>query len=142
MISERIKGLRKALDLTQSELAERLGVSNVTVNRWENGQVAPSGLALQKIVREEQSLGVPKSAFVSGQLFPSTTTDSPPDLDFSSEPAAIRTVVEGERVSFGHFFNPAFATETSLIDPLPHQAEKTDHGFWHVRDRGIGRKTI
>jgi len=121
VVSERIRRLRRALGLTQSDLAERLGVSNVTVNRWENGQVAPSGLALQKIVGEEQALGLANSAIGTDQLLFSATPDVPPDLDFSSEPAAIRTVVEGERVSFGHFFNPAFATETSLIDPLPHQ---------------------
>ena len=120
-VSERIRRLRRALGLTQADLAERLGVSHVTVNRWENGQVAPSGLALQKIVREEQSLGLTDSESSTQQLLLSATPDSPPDLDFSSEPAAIRSVVEGERVSFGHFFNPAFATETSLIDPLPHQ---------------------
>jgi hypothetical protein len=30
-------------------------------------------------------------------------------------------LVEGERLSYGHQFNPAFATEISRIDPLPHQ---------------------
>ena len=30
-------------------------------------------------------------------------------------------LVEGERLSYGHLFNPAFATEISEIDPLPHQ---------------------
>jgi hypothetical protein len=34
---------------------------------------------------------------------------------------ALRAVVEAERLSYGHQFNPAFATETSLVDPLPHQ---------------------
>ena len=28
---------------------------------------------------------------------------------------------EAERLAHGYLFNPAFATETSLIDPLPHQ---------------------
>jgi superfamily II DNA or RNA helicase/DNA-binding XRE family transcriptional regulator len=120
-LPDRIRRLRRALGMTQSELAERLGVSHVTVNRWENGQVAPSALALQKIVREEHSVGLADSTFDTEQLLFSATPDSAPDLDFSSESAAIRTVVEGERMSFGHFFNPAFATETSLIDPLPHQ---------------------
>ena len=30
-------------------------------------------------------------------------------------------MVEGERLSYGHLYNPAFATEISQIDPLPHQ---------------------
>jgi len=33
----------------------------------------------------------------------------------------VRVVVEGERLTYGHLFNPAFATEISLIEPLPHQ---------------------
>ena len=35
---ERIKKLRAALGFTQQTLADRLGVSFATVNRWENGK--------------------------------------------------------------------------------------------------------
>ena len=42
-------------------------------------------------------------------------------LDFSASPEATRLVAEAEQLSFGHLFNPAFAAEISLIDPLPHQ---------------------
>ncbi len=42
-------------------------------------------------------------------------------IDFSSDPELVRVVTEGERLAFGHQFNPAFATEISMIDPLPHQ---------------------
>ncbi len=44
-----------------------------------------------------------------------------PPIDFSSDPEIVRTVVEGERLTYGHLYNPAFAAEISLIDPLPHQ---------------------
>jgi len=40
--AERIKSLRGSLSLTQQALAERLGVSFATVNRWENNQTKPS----------------------------------------------------------------------------------------------------
>ncbi len=40
---------------------------------------------------------------------------------FSANPDVVRVVVEGERLTYGHLFNPAFATEISLIEPLPHQ---------------------
>ncbi|MBI4317406.1 MAG: DUF3883 domain-containing protein [Chloroflexi bacterium] len=40
---------------------------------------------------------------------------------FSTDPEIVRAVAEGERLAYGHLFNPAFATEISLIDPLPHQ---------------------
>jgi transcriptional regulator with XRE-family HTH domain len=36
-VNERIKKLRKALDLTQQEFADRLGVKRNTVGQWECG---------------------------------------------------------------------------------------------------------
>src|SRR4051794_22165252 len=42
-------------------------------------------------------------------------------IDFLTDPEVVRVVAEGERLAYGHLFNPAFATEISLIDPLPHQ---------------------
>ena len=36
-------------------------------------------------------------------------------------PDIVKVLAEGERLSFGHLMNPAFATEISSIDPLPHQ---------------------
>ena len=42
-------------------------------------------------------------------------------LDFTADPEVVRVVAEGERLAYGHLFNPAFATEISMIDPLPHQ---------------------
>jgi putative transcriptional regulator len=45
----RVKELRCRLHLTQEAMAESLGVSFATVNRWENGWTAPSKLALRQI---------------------------------------------------------------------------------------------
>jgi superfamily II DNA or RNA helicase len=42
-------------------------------------------------------------------------------MDFLAEPEVVCTFVEGQRLAYGHLFNPTFATETSCIDPLPHQ---------------------
>src|SRR5260370_24094507 len=44
-----------------------------------------------------------------------------PSIDSTADPDVVRVVVEGERLTYGHLFNPAFATEISLIEPLPHQ---------------------
>jgi superfamily II DNA or RNA helicase len=46
---------------------------------------------------------------------------TPPILDFTANPDIVRSLVEGERLSFGHLANPTFATEIASIDPLPHQ---------------------
>src|SRR6266700_8135258 len=48
-------------------------------------------------------------------------SEEPPSIDFTADPDVVRVVVEGERLTYGHLFNPAFATEISLIEPLPHQ---------------------
>ena len=37
MIGEQIKAARKAKDVSQEELAVRLGVVRQTVSKWENG---------------------------------------------------------------------------------------------------------
>ncbi len=120
---ERIKRLRGRFGLTQVQFAELMGVSFASVNRWENGQSNPSALAWQRIfAAEEHGLAalspivrMPKS---DG---PRPGSESALPIDFASDSEVVRTVAEAERLSHGYIFNPAFATEISLIDPLPHQ---------------------
>lgn len=111
--SERIRQFRARLGLTQVELAARLGVSFATVNRWENGQTKPSPLSWQQLLRMDEGdpLGIPVVQQVPQK----------PVLDFTASLHVIQALAEGERLSFGHMFNPVFATEISQIDPLPHQ---------------------
>ncbi len=47
--SKIIKKLREAMLVTQSELAEKLGVSFATINRWENKRTEPTMKAKRKI---------------------------------------------------------------------------------------------
>ena len=47
----RLRRLRRKLDLSQEEMATMLGVSYVTINRWENGRYSPSKLAQEKIAK-------------------------------------------------------------------------------------------
>jgi SNF2 family DNA or RNA helicase len=42
-------------------------------------------------------------------------------IDFSAHPRQVWAIAEAERLGYGYLFNPTFATETSLIEPLPHQ---------------------
>jgi len=44
-----IQELRHLTHLTQVQLAETLGVTYETINRWENGRVQPLPLALRQI---------------------------------------------------------------------------------------------
>lgn len=49
MFSVRLKELREACKLNQTELGEILGVTNQTVSNWENGNIAPSIEMVEKI---------------------------------------------------------------------------------------------
>jgi type I restriction enzyme M protein len=53
-----LRGIRANLDLTQAELAEHLGVSFTTVNRWEGGANKPQRAAMAKIVALAEEIGV------------------------------------------------------------------------------------
>ncbi|RUT67493.1 XRE family transcriptional regulator, partial [Flavobacterium cupreum] len=48
-ISERIKQLRTENNLTQSELAEKVGLTYVQIGRYEKGKSNPSSDVLQKL---------------------------------------------------------------------------------------------
>ena len=48
-IAALIREMRGRLGITQEELAAQLGVTLPTINRWENGRVAPSKLAIRQI---------------------------------------------------------------------------------------------
>lgn len=110
--SARIKQFRARLSLTQIELAGRLGVSFATVNRWENGQTRPSPLSWSQLIRMDEG---------DSSVLPAEQTVAKLATDFTASPDVVRALAEGERLSFGHMFNPVFASEISQIDPLPHQ---------------------
>ena len=54
-----IAALRKEQGLTQEQLAEKLGVTFATVNRWENGRALPTKLAQTSLYEYCKSQGVP-----------------------------------------------------------------------------------
>jgi DNA-binding XRE family transcriptional regulator len=59
-VSQKIRALRLAADLTQDELAERSGLAQSHICRLELGQHSPNGATLEKLSR---ALGVDPSAF-------------------------------------------------------------------------------
>ena len=52
ILNERLKKLRKTLDLTQQEFADKLGVKRNTVAQWEIGRNEPSDAIIFSICRE------------------------------------------------------------------------------------------
>ena len=57
-ISPTLQAIRARLDLTQEQLAERLGVSFATVNRWEGGATTPQRAARTAIAALAVEAGV------------------------------------------------------------------------------------
>ena len=117
--SQRVKSVREVRGLTQTQFAELIGVSFATVNRWENRQTRPSALAWSRILDLDQPQAHQMIPEPSSLQQPALVTL--PGIDFAADPEAAAAVVEAHRLTYGHLFNSAFAIETSLIDPLPHQ---------------------
>ena len=57
-VSATIRAVRARLNLTQEQLADRLGVSFATVNRWEGGSSAPQRAAREAIIALAEEAGV------------------------------------------------------------------------------------
>ncbi len=123
---DEIRRLRARLGLSQTQLAERLRVSFATVNRWENGHSTPYRLLWDRLraldpVSDGPSERLTSTATGTKPSVPLTGTRRRARLDFLANPDAVRAVMEAEWLAYGYLVNPTFATETSLIDPLPHQ---------------------
>ena len=63
-IGERIAKLRRERDLTQADLAERLGISYQAVSSWERGATMPD---ISKLVELSRALGTTVDALLTGE---------------------------------------------------------------------------
>lgn len=88
-----------------------------SVNRWENGQATPSAMAVAHLETLERA-----SAGAALAVAPPPAGAEPRGpVDFGGDPRKVALVTEAARLRLGHLVNPAFATELSLIEALPHQ---------------------
>jgi len=60
-----IRELRRRLDLTQEQFAQKVGVTYSTVNHWENGKRSPQPFLMRRLLElkeelDEQNLPVPR----------------------------------------------------------------------------------
>ena len=51
MVADRIKALRLSNNLTQNDIAKRLGITHSSVNAWEMGISVPSTMYIVELVR-------------------------------------------------------------------------------------------
>lgn len=61
-VAATLRAIRSKMDLTQEQLAERLGVSFATVNRWEGGSNMPQKAAREVIAALAAEAGVEREA--------------------------------------------------------------------------------
>ncbi len=64
-LNQKIKKLRKEKGLTQERLAEQLGVSLMTVRRWEWGETSPNS---NMLVRLAEIFGLTPDALLEGEI--------------------------------------------------------------------------
>ena len=112
-----LRRFREDVGLTQRAFAGQLGVTPITVHRWETGQSRPHRLARVRLreIREQHVARADIRHSLAGAV------DSPAILDLAGNPEGVSVYAEALRLIYGHQFNRTFATETSRIDPLPHQ---------------------
>ena len=55
---EKVKQVREKLNLSQEELAKKLGISFATINRWEKGHTHPTYETLQRFEKFCSSKGI------------------------------------------------------------------------------------
>lgn len=132
-IAIRIKTLRLRLKLSQQQFADLTNVPVTLFKQWESGTIQPPDSYWQRILLTETTglQSLPDSGRSTGRVSEAGAdyhthvdpikNETPFFPDFLADPDVVRTFVEGQRLTYGHLFNPTFATETSRIDPLPHQ---------------------
>ena len=104
-----IKQKRIELGLTMKELANKVGVSEATISRWESGNIAT--MKQTKIALLAQVLGISPAVLVSGEIPDASTTQLTPrderqiaqdlekmlaDLDSQNTMAAMGGTVDDE----------------------------------------------
>jgi len=110
---EIIKDIRSQLNLSQTELAQKLGVSFATINRWENEHCEPSQIAINAIKRLCAQNNIDYSQFEGNRII---TTDEVITLYHGSKAGINSTIQPNSRDKCD--FGKGFYMGTNRIQPL------------------------
>src|SRR5579875_3032251 len=139
--AQRIRRLRVRLGLTLEALASLLGRRAGTVRAWEAGRARPSAVIWERLAAAERtglagltlrsmedggagspdSVSQPAAAVGGDPTALAAAASESTRIDFIGNPERARLAVEAYWFDYAFQANPAFAIETSLIEPLPHQ---------------------
>lgn len=111
--SDIIKDIRSRLGLSQTELAEKLGVSFATVNRWEKGHCEPSQIALSTIKRMCAHNNIDYSQFEGNHII---TSEEVVTLYHGSKSGIVGDITPSSREHCD--FGKGFYMGTEIAQPL------------------------
>ena len=117
----RVKSLRTQYGLSQGELAEKLGVTQVSISRWEKEKVRPQPAYWRRIELAEKRGLKWLTESEEWALVQSKSNNASAVRDFLGYAEKCWSYLEAQRLAASHQVNPTFAKESSLVDPLPHQ---------------------
>src|SRR3954466_6305480 len=86
----RIRTLRRTMGLKQADFAAAVGVSPITISRWENGQNDPTDIAWARIEELADRSAEPQGTLSDGLA-------NRRQLDFGADPEAVAAVAEAAR---------------------------------------------
>lgn len=95
-MNERLKKLRKSLDLTQQEFADKIGIARGNIGAYEVGKNAPSDAVISLICKTDFSMGRVNENWLrtgEGEMFIEASRDEQ-IANF------VGTILEGEEDSF------------------------------------------
>ena len=111
--SDIIKDIRSRLNLSQTELADKLGVSFATVNRWEKGHRTPSQIALGNIKRLCADNKIDYAQFEGNSII---TSDEVVTLYHGSKSGIVGDIAPSSREHCD--FGKGFYMGTEMAQPL------------------------
>lgn len=135
--SEMIKTIRARLSMSQTELAEKIGVSFATVNRWEKGRCEPSQIAQNAVKNLCAQSGIDYSEFEGNSIL---TSDEVVTLYHGSKAGITGPICPNsrDRCDFGR----GFYMDTDRTQPLTLICNYPQAKLYTVRANLAGLKIL
>jgi len=118
---ERFRQIRKAINLTQEEFGQMLGVSRQTINAYENDRQRPPLDMMEKVCREQ---GISPRWLLAGQGDPRVETSYAPTEESSVPIAVTEEALTPEQLALINYITEDQARAVKLARFLLDQALK------------------
>lgn len=141
-----IKLIRKKANISQQELADKLGTTVVTVSRWENGKAEPNKMARERLLEYVLSLDLSLSDKILEHLAEEHAAESPvPGRNVVNVYHGSKSGISGEIVPKSRIncdFGSGFYMGTDPMQPLILVCNDTEPHFYSIRLDLTGLKVL